>query len=119
MLESVLSIVTSQKKEVKETIPVDVFEEGNFLWVEAELPGTPKENITIDQSPYSLKISAEIPSLKKHAKDIERTHGYVERILRFDTPIKVEESSAEYKDGILKIKLVKRKKLSYSKLEVK
>lgn len=79
-----------------------------------QLPGVKKEDINIDLDSEYITISAEMKQEKKSAEN-EKLHtnefryGKFMRTIAFDNPIKVNESTAEYKDGILHIKMPKQK----------
>ncbi len=81
--------------EVREPI-VDVFDEGDYLMVIAELPG-------VEESDIHLEIKGDILDLKAEGKD----RKYSKEVL---LPSEVEADSMEiqYKSGILEIKLRKR-----------
>jgi len=81
--------------EVREPI-VDVFDEGDYLMVIAELPGVEESNI-------HLEIRGDILSLKAEGKDKK----YTKEVL---LPSEVETNSMEtqYKSGILEMKLRKK-----------
>jgi len=81
--------------EVREPI-VDVFDEGDYLMVIAELPG-------VDESDIHLEIKGDILSLKAEGKD----RKYNKEVL---LPSEVEADSMEtqYKSGIMEIKFTKK-----------
>jgi len=81
--------------EVREPI-VDVFDEGDYLMVIAELPG-------VDESDIHLEMKGDILSLKAEGKD----RKYNKEVL---LPSEVEADSMEtqYKSGIIEIKLTKK-----------
>ena len=81
--------------EVREPI-VDVFDEGDYLMVIAELPG-------VDESDIHLEIKGDILTLKAEGKD----RKYSKEVL---LPSEVEGGSMEtqYRSGIMEIKLTKK-----------
>ena len=81
--------------EVREPI-VDVFDEGGYLMVIAELPG-------VDESDIHLEIKGDILTLKAEGKD----RKYSKEVL---LPSEVEGGSMEtqYRSGIMEIKLTKK-----------
>ena len=81
--------------EVREPI-VDVFDEGDYLMVIAELPG-------VEEADIHLEIKGDILSLKAEGKD----RKYSKEVL---LPSEVEAGSLEtqYKSGIMEIKLAKK-----------
>ena len=81
--------------EVREPI-VDVFDEGDYIMVIAELPGVVKRDI-------HLEVKGDILSLKAEGKD----RKYSKEVL---LPSEVEADSLEtqYKSGIMEIKINKK-----------
>jgi len=94
--------------------PVDIKEKGNFLIIEAEIPGMKKENIEINLTENMLTIKAE----KKEKKE-EKEEGYLHRERSYlgfhrsmSLPVSVipEKAKASYEEGILKIVVPKKEK---------
>ena len=81
--------------EVREPI-VDVFDEGDYLMVIAELPG-------VDESDTHVEIKGDILSLKAEGKD----RKYSKEVL-LPTEVKAESMETQYKSGILEMKLTKK-----------
>lgn len=83
--------------------------------VKVQLPGVNKEDIQIDLNNDYLTISAEVKEEKDTKAEDEKVHtcefryGKYVRTVSFETPIKSDESKAEYKDGILMIVMPKQK----------
>lgn len=83
--------------------------------VKVQLPGVNKEDIQIDLNNDYMTISAEVKQEKNEKDEAEKIHtsefryGKYIRTVSFDTPIKADESSAEYKNGVLSIDLPKQK----------
>jgi len=84
--------------------------------VKVQLPGVKKDDIEIELDSDFMTITAEIKEEHEESEEKaknERFHtsefryGKYKRTISFDTPIKAEESSAEYKDGLLIIKIPK------------
>jgi HSP20 family protein len=101
---------------------VDVREDQDHLYFEAELPGFKKEEIDITLENQTLTVSAE------HKEDQENTKGEwllrerrYQRFLRsFTLPPTVDEQKvdAKYSDGLLKITLNKREETKPRKIDV-
>ena len=81
--------------EVREPI-VDVFDEGDYLMVIAELPG-------VEESDIHLEIKGDILSLKAEGKD----RKYSKEVL-LPSAVEAESMKTQYKSGIMEIKLTKR-----------
>ena len=88
---------------------VDIFEEGNEIVMNADLPGLKKEDIKIDLSENILTITGE----KKRKEKFEREDYYrYERafgsfIRRFELPhdMDVEKIKANFEDGVLELRI--------------
>jgi len=89
----------------------DIEETGKEYLVSLELPGIDKNDLKLHIEDNKLFIKGE----KKQSKDIkeakyvscERSYGGFQRIFDLSSTIKSNEIEAEYKDGVLKIKLPK------------
>lgn len=83
--------------------------------IKVQLPGVIKEDIHLDLESDFMTITAEIKEEKEDLKQEKKIHtsefryGKYVRTISFDNPIKVNDSTAEFKDGILKIILPKQK----------
>jgi HSP20 family protein len=105
-------IVPSRAGETFTLAPrVDVFEEEGDLVVKAEVPGVPKDDIEVTVKDGVLSLHAET---KKEEEKKER--GYYRREMHYGAftrqvalPVEVDEESAkaEYKDGVLEVRLKK------------
>ncbi len=105
---------------------VQILENKNEYKIDVELTGVKKEDINVELAEDSVSINAETKFEKK--KDDENLHftefryGTFTRTIPLAAKIKVDESSCEYKDGILHIKLTKdepEKSENVKKLEIK
>ena len=91
----------------------DIIEDDEKFITESELPGFKKSDITIDIDGQSLTIRAVHSEKKENEQNgryirRERTFGSYQR--SFDiSGIDTENITAEYKDGILKVTLPKKK----------
>ena len=85
--------------------------------VKVQLPGVKKDDIDVELDNDFLTITAEIQEEREEKNEDERNkryhtsefrYGKYRRTISFDQPVKVDEATAEYKDGILTIKIPKR-----------
>lgn len=101
--------------------PVDIHEEKEHLYVEAELPGFSKDEINVTLEDFILTIEANRkPSKADGAKHLtERRYTHVTR--RFRLPKSVSRSNVDAKldQGVLTLKLGKRKVVNPQKIEVR
>lgn len=90
---------------------VDMFEEGDELIIKAEIPGMNKEEISIDFSGDAVTISGEKKSEERtERKDyyrVERSFGSFSRKLRLPVEIRIDDTHATFKDGVLEIRMPK------------
>ncbi len=102
---------------------VDVVEKDENIIVKAQVPGIPKENITVEVKGDQLVIKGEHKQEKEEKKENfyrqEIQYGSFYRII--DLPSEVEKTHAEatMKDGVLEIKLKKNKESSPRKITIK
>jgi HSP20 family protein len=103
--------------------PVDITEDDKEYVIKAELPEMKKEDIKLSVEDNVMSISGE----RKYEKEekgkkyhrIERTYGRFMR--RFTLPDTADGStvSAEYKDGVLNVRLSKSENAKPKSIEVK
>lgn len=86
--------------------------------VKVQLPGIKKDDIQVELDNDFLTITAEIQEDKEEKDEEEKNeryhtsefrYGKYQRTISFDAPIKTDESTAEYKDGLLTITIPKQK----------
>jgi len=104
---------------------VNISENEDGYLLTAELPGVNKEDIDIDLKDDKLTIKGEKKAEKKEEKEnyirVERNYGKFERSFYISDDIDISKVDANFKDGVLKIKLVKKEeaKPKQVKVEVK
>lgn len=85
--------------------------------VKVQLPGVKKEDIDIELDNDFMTITAEIREENEEKEEkaknerfqtSEFRYGKYRRTISFDTPIKADEAEAEYKNGLLTIKIPKQ-----------
>lgn len=98
--------------------------------VKIQLPGVKKDDINVELDNDFMTITAEIEEEKEQKEEKEKNlryhtcefrYGKYQRTISFDQPIRVEEADAEYKNGVLTIKLPKQQeeKAKSKKLEIR
>ena len=96
---------------------VEIKQSDSEYKVKVQLPGVKKDNIKVDIDNDFMTISAEMNEEKEeqeqHEENIkyhtcEFRYGKYQRTISFDTPVKSQESSAKYKDGILTVTVPKQ-----------
>jgi len=101
---------------------IDIYEKENKVSVKAEIPGVKSEelNVTVDND--LLTISGE----KKHENEVkendyyrlEAVYGRFERTIRLPEGAQAEGAKATYKNGVLKIDLLKSEEAKKKKIKV-
>jgi HSP20 family protein len=104
-------------------IKVDVKENPNEFIVEAEIPGTSKENIHVNIDRNIISLRAEISQIDSQNKDdkllrSERYYGEVTR--SFQLPVDIDESAskARYENGVLTLNLLKKQKQGGQRMQI-
>jgi HSP20 family protein len=89
---------------------VDIYEtESHDLVIKAELPGMTREDIevTVENSTLVLKGTKKFDSeiKEEHYRRIERTYGTFNRSFTLPNTVDATKVSADYKNGVLTVKL--------------
>lgn len=91
--------------------PVDVFEDGTDVVAKAELPGLKKEEIAVEVGPETLTISGKKAKEEKVERRnyyrFERASGTFTRTVRLPAEVELDKAHAEYKDGVLTVRVPK------------
>lgn len=102
---------------------VDVREDGDHIYVEAELPGFKKEDVDVTLENQTLTIAAERKEEEENKKGELLLHErrYSQFLRSFTLPPTVDEKTVDAKliDGVLKITLNKREESKPRKVSVK
>lgn len=102
---------------IKNTIlrpAIEVIQCNENYKVKVQLPGVKKDEIDIELDNDFMTITAETREEKREENHNRRYHtsefryGKYQRTISFDQPIKTDEATAEYKDGILTITIPKQ-----------
>ena len=103
----------------KFSIPIEVSDKGKEYELKAELPGIKKENLDIDIDSNYVIISAKKEEEKKTQEHnytkTELKYGEFSRTIYLPEEIDTNKTDAELKDGILKIKAMKKESISENK----
>ncbi len=90
---------------------VDVYQTENDIIVKAEIPGVAKEDLDLYIDNNSLRLAGttrrEQELNEENAYRTERYFGSFSRTIPFPVEVKPDEAVAEYKDGILSIRVPK------------
>jgi HSP20 family protein len=101
---------------------VDIFEEGSDVVVKAELPGMRKEDIDVKLTDNTVTISGEKKKEekveKKNYSRIERSYGSFTRAFSLPSEVQTDKAKAQFKDGILEIRVSKTEEAKKKEREV-
>jgi HSP20 family protein len=103
--------------------PVDITEDSKEYTINAELPGLTKENVKVTVVNGVLEITGERKE-EKEEKDkkhhrIERSYGSFRRSFTLPENSSGEKVTADFKDGVLKVRLAKDQTAKSKSVEVK
>lgn len=101
------------------SFPLDISETDSEIIVRADLPGFEKEDISLRATENTLEISAQHKEEKKKTTErfyrAERKFGAVKRVFTLPVPINPEKATAEFRNGVLTVKLEKKEKKKIGK----
>ena len=99
--------------------PADVYEAEKEYTIALDLPGIERNAFDISLDNDSLVIRGERVIESEGQRRSERPHGRF--IRKFGVPANVDQKAiaAEYKDGVLRVRLPKRKEQKARKVEIK
>jgi HSP20 family molecular chaperone IbpA len=102
--------------------PVDVTEDATGITLYADLPGVPKEKLSVRIDGDSLVIEGEIGL--EMAKNLEATHVEVSlpryrRVFTLSKELDPDRLSAELKHGVLKLQIQKAEHAKPKRIEVR
>ena len=93
-------------------VAVDIREEADAFYVDAEVPGLKAEDIKVDVEKNVLTLSGERKVEKEETKDkyrrIERQYGSFTRSFSLPENVDTDSISADLKNGVLELRLPKR-----------
>ena len=102
---------------------LDVSETDKEVLVNAELPGMDPEDVAVSLNDSLLTIRGERKKEQEEKGEsfhrVERHFGSFERVVRLPADVDPGKVDANYKDGVLKIKMQKTKKSTTKKIEIK
>ena len=102
---------------------VNVSEDADHIYVQAELPGVNPEDLDITLKEQNLvlrgerKIPAEEKNVNYHRR--ERESGFFRRVLRLPAPVDANKVEAACQDGVLTITLAKPEEVKPRQISVK
>ncbi len=102
--------------------PVDVVEDASGITLYADMPGVPKDKLNLQLESDSLTIEGEV-ALDTPA-EMESSHAEIRlpryrRVFTLSRELDSEKASAEFKQGVLKLRIPKAEHAQPRKIEVK
>jgi HSP20 family protein len=99
--------------------PADIYETEKDFTIAVDLPGIERDALEINLDDDRLVIRGARAAEGEAQRRAERPHGRFLR--RFGVPASVDQKgiSAEYKDGVLRVRLPKRKEPKARRVEIK
>ena len=99
--------------------PVDIHEDDDHVYVDAELPGFNKDEVDITLESGVLTISAERNQEPKQTEHLtERRYTRVQRSFTLPTSVDDNAVEANLVEGVLKLKLTKHAEVKPRKIKV-
>ncbi len=100
---------------------INLWETGDAVVVEAELPGVQQEQIEISVVGNELTLKVERPELEKEGVTFhrrERPSGSFVRVVRLPTEVEANRVEAEFRNGVLTVTLPKAESARPRKIHV-
>lgn len=102
--------------------PVDVIEDASGITLFADLPGVPKEKLNLQLEAETLTIEGEVEL--NAPTQIESSHVEVRlpryrRVFTLSRELDSEKASAEFKNGVLKLRIPKAEHAQPRKIDIK
>jgi HSP20 family protein len=111
----------SSREDASMLPPVDVIEDANGITLYADLPGVPKDKLHLQVEADSLSIEGEV--LLDTPEGMEASHAEVSlprfrRVFTLSKELDPEQVSAEFNQGVLKLRIPKAAHLQPRRIEV-
>lgn len=109
--------------EVQRTVPtVDIIEADNEFLILADMPGAVEDSIDVSFNSGELTLSAEVEENGQEEDVVCRCRQFEPndyfRMFRIGDSIDADQISADYKDGVLTVRLPKKAELEPRKIAV-
>ena len=121
MLESAFGSVSSSAVGVYPA--VNLFDAGDAYVVKAELPGVEPDKIEVDVEDDTLTLRGERafsePKQEVAYHRRERDQGRFRRVVRIPGRVEAGEAKADYRDGVLTVRIPKAKETRPRRVEIR
>jgi HSP20 family protein len=105
------------------TPAVDVYEDEDGFLIKCELPEVAREDVKVNLDNNLLSISGERKLEHEEKRDgyhrVERSYGQFYRSFTLPSNVNVEAINAEFRDGVLRMKLPKKEEAKPKQIQVK
>ena len=113
-----------QSVKLRDAFPkVDIYEDQNNVYIEADLPGIDQKNVSVKIDDNVLTLSGFREDLKEEKKKgyyrVERQVGNFERHFRLNENIDYSKADAKYDKGILTITFPKKEESKPKLIDIK
>jgi HSP20 family protein len=102
--------------------PVDVYEDEHSIQLKLEVPGIEEKDLDVKVENNVLTVSGERKFEKQEKEEnfrrVERRYGSFTRSFTLPNTVNAEDVTAEYSNGVLKIKLGKRAEAKPKQIKV-
>jgi HSP20 family protein len=102
--------------------PVDIYEDEHSIQLKLEVPGIEQKNLDVKVENNVLSVSGERKFDKEEKEEnfrrVERRYGSFTRSFTLPNTVNPEDVSADYNDGVLKIRLGKRAEAKPKQIKV-
>ena len=82
---------------------VDIWHDGDYLFIQVDLPGVSPEDIDVLIDEYSLTVEGERRDRRERLS--ERGSGRFERVIPLPQHVDTNEAEAQFENGVLEIKV--------------
>ncbi len=116
-----VQVAEQRREEAALLPPVDVIEDAHGITLYADLPGVPKEKLSIQVEAATLSIEGELDL--ELPEGMEATHVEVSlpryrRVFTLSKELDSEKVSAEFKQGVLKLRIPKAEHAQPRRIEI-
>ena len=102
--------------------PVDIYEDEHSLQLKLEVPGIEQKDLDVKVENNVLTVSGERKFEKEEKEEnfrrVERRYGSFTRSFTLPNTVNPEDVSADYSDGVLKVRLGKRAEAKPKQIKV-
>ncbi|WP_413017738.1 Hsp20/alpha crystallin family protein [Noviherbaspirillum sp. 1P10PC] len=110
------------RRDIAMTPPVDVVEDASAITLLADLPGVSKDKLSVQFETDSLTIEGEV--FLETPEGMESSHAEVRlpryrRVFSLSKELDTENTSAEFRNGVLKLRIPKAAHVQPRRIEVR